>query len=58
MKSSNAELELVVDGLKRVVEKQKTEIDQLKRKDTLNTKHQEKVHNEKILLQKIDSLEL
>ena len=58
MKSSNAELELIVDGLKRVIEKQKTEIEQLKWKDVLNTKHQEKVQNEKVLLQRIDSLEL
>jgi len=43
MKTSNAELELIVDGLKRVIERQKTEIDQLKRKDTMNTKHHEKV---------------
>lgn len=54
---SVAELEMLIESLKRVIEKQKSENDVLKKQIESVDKHQDKLKSEKQLRQKIESLE-
>lgn len=54
---SVAELEMVIESMKRVVEKQKTENDNLSTKLEQTGKYQDKVKSEKQLRQRIEQLE-
>ena len=51
------ELEMLVESLKRVIEKQKVENEQLKQQMEVQERHREKLKSEKQLKQKIESLE-
>jgi predicted RNase H-like nuclease (RuvC/YqgF family) len=53
-----AELEMLVESLKRVVEKQKAENEALKRQAEQQEKHGEKLRSEKQLRQRVEALEL
>eukprot|EP00743_Colponemidia_sp_Colp-15_P008540 GILK01009293.1.p1 GENE.GILK01009293.1~~GILK01009293.1.p1 ORF type:complete len:1971 (-),score=574.63 GILK01009293.1:67-5757(-) len=52
------DLELVVDGLKRLVEKLKTDNEMLRANNSNNQKYMEKVKTEKLLKKRIDELEI
>ena len=54
---SVAELELLIESLKRVIEKQKTEADALKKTVEMHEQRAEKLKSEKQLRQRIESLE-
>lgn len=54
---SVAELEMVIESLKRVIEKQKTENDNLQRQLDQHEKKNEKLRSEKTMRQKIENLE-
>jgi cell division protein FtsB len=54
---SVAELELLVESLKRVIEKQKTEADALKKQVEVQEQRTDKLKSEKQLRQRIETLE-
>lgn len=49
---------MLVESLKRVIEKQKTENDSLRRQNDQQEKHKDKLKSEKQLRQRIETLEL
>ncbi len=55
---SVAELEMVVESLKRVIDKQKTEADELRKQLDQHDKVRDKLKSEKQLRQKIETLEM
>jgi uncharacterized protein Yka (UPF0111/DUF47 family) len=54
---SVAELELLVESLKRVIEKQKTEADALRKQVEVQEQRTDKLKSEKQLRQRIETLE-
>jgi uncharacterized protein YlxW (UPF0749 family) len=52
-----AELELLVESLKRVIEKQKTEADALRKQVEVQEQRTDKLKSEKQLRQRIETLE-